>query len=74
MLIAGDCEAEVNKLKENMCKSFHMKDLGEPRYFLGIMVDRTSEGIHLNQRKYALELLEEARMKQAKPIATPLDP
>ncbi|KAL8144048.1 hypothetical protein V2J09_017080 [Rumex salicifolius] len=51
-----------------------MKDLGDLRYFLGIEIEGIQEGIHLNQRKYALELLEESGMTESKPAATPFHP
>ncbi|KAL8152584.1 hypothetical protein V2J09_010344 [Rumex salicifolius] len=62
------------RLRDYACTGLHrMKDLGELRYFLGIEVERTEQGIHLNQRKYALELLKEAGMGDSKPVATPFD-
>ncbi|CAL9029200.1 unnamed protein product [Prunus brigantina] len=36
-----------------------MKDLGDPKYFLGIEVARSANGICLSQRKYVLDLLAE---------------
>lgn len=58
-LIDGDDHKEISNLKAHLHKNFKMKDLGHLRYFLGIQVERTSEGFHLNQRKYVLELLKE---------------
>ncbi|KAE8700094.1 vinorine synthase-like [Hibiscus syriacus] len=55
---------------ENM---FKMKDLGELKYFLGLEVMRLKEGILVNQRKYALELIEESGMSGSKPARTPLE-
>uniref|UniRef100_A0A1J3K4R5 Retrovirus-related Pol polyprotein from transposon TNT 1-94 n=1 Tax=Noccaea caerulescens TaxID=107243 RepID=A0A1J3K4R5_NOCCA len=46
--------------------------MGELSYFLGIEVIRTSQGLHLNQRKYILDLLNKMQMQDAKPIATPM--
>ncbi|KAL3363274.1 hypothetical protein AABB24_012523 [Solanum stoloniferum] len=50
-----------------------MKDLGELRYFLGIEFARSSKGILMHQRKYALELVSETELGSAKPAVTPID-
>lgn len=35
-----------------MSKLFHMKDMGELRYFLGMEVDKSNQRMFLSQRKY----------------------
>jgi hypothetical protein len=50
-----------------------MKDLGELKFFLGIEVIRTPEGIWLLQRQYALDMLSKYGMAGCKPISVPLD-
>ncbi|XP_019242687.1 PREDICTED: uncharacterized protein LOC109222834, partial [Nicotiana attenuata] len=50
-----------------------MKDLGELKYFLGIEFSRSEKGIHMCQRKYALELLFETGLSGGKPALTPLE-
>ncbi|RVW96946.1 Retrovirus-related Pol polyprotein from transposon RE1 [Vitis vinifera] len=50
-----------------------MKDLGPLKYFLGIEVSRSSEGIFLSQRKYALDLLQETGMSGCQPVDTPIE-
>lgn len=50
-----------------------MKDLGELKFFLGIEVARSNEGIVMCQRKYALELVAETGMSGAKPASTPFE-
>ncbi|GKB51928.1 ribonuclease H-like domain-containing protein [Tanacetum coccineum] len=52
---------------------FDMTDLGAFNYFLGISVDRTSTGLFLSQKKYALQLLELAHMVNCNPSQTPVD-
>ncbi|KAA0062809.1 Cysteine-rich RLK (RECEPTOR-like protein kinase) 8 [Cucumis melo var. makuwa] len=49
---------------------FHMKDLGQLKYFLGIKVMRSKKGIYLSQRKYVLDLLSEIGKLGAKPSGT----
>ncbi|XP_059668762.1 uncharacterized mitochondrial protein AtMg00810-like [Cornus florida] len=51
-----------------------MKDLGQFRYFLGIKVARSKQGISLLQRKYVLDLLRDTGMLGCKPASTPMDP
>ncbi|KAA3468768.1 retrovirus-related Pol polyprotein from transposon TNT 1-94 [Gossypium australe] len=63
----------INELKKVMHQNFKMKDLGALKYFFGIEVMRSNEGIVLNQRKYALELIADEGLGEAKPATTPLE-
>ncbi|KAG7583644.1 Retrotransposon gag domain [Arabidopsis suecica] len=49
------------------------EDLGELKYFLGIEVCRSKEGLFLSQRKYTLDLLSQVGKLGAKPAKTPLE-
>lgn len=73
LIIGGDHMADVDHVKGLLRSQFDMKDLGELRYFLGIEVIRTKQGIWLSQRKYALDMLQKYGMADCKPISTPLD-
>jgi hypothetical protein len=50
-----------------------MKDLGELKFFLGIEVIKTPEGIWLSQQQYALDMLSKYGMGGCKPISVPLN-
>ncbi|XP_071693039.1 uncharacterized mitochondrial protein AtMg00810-like [Rutidosis leptorrhynchoides] len=58
--------------------SLHMEfaktDLGLLNYFLRISATSTSTGMFISQAKYALEILERAKMANCHPCQTPADP
>ena len=59
--------------KKKLAEEFEMKDLGLMHYFLGLEVWQSSEGIFLNQGKYAVEILKRFNMLECKAMATPMD-
>ncbi|KAL6311476.1 hypothetical protein AAG906_012064 [Vitis piasezkii] len=74
IIITGDDEEGIGNLKKLLAREFEIKDLGQLRYFLGMKVGRTKEGIVVTQRKYVLDLLQETGMLGCKPVDTPMDP
>ncbi|XP_014519733.1 uncharacterized protein LOC106776776 [Vigna radiata var. radiata] len=71
IVLTGNSMKEINLIKTLLDKQFQIKDLGELKYFLGFEVARSKRGIHLCQRKYALDILEETGMLGSKPSSTP---
>ncbi|RVW39467.1 Retrovirus-related Pol polyprotein from transposon RE1 [Vitis vinifera] len=71
--ITGNDPEERKALQNYLSREFEMKDLGPFKYFLGIEVSRSSEGIFLSQRKYALDLLQETGMSGCQPVNTPIE-
>ncbi|KAA0033375.1 protein TIC 100 [Cucumis melo var. makuwa] len=59
IVLTGDDQTEISQLKQRMGDEFEIKDLGNLKYFLGIEVARSKEGISMSQRKYTLDLLTE---------------
>ncbi|KAL4036983.1 hypothetical protein IC575_000564 [Cucumis melo] len=52
---------------------FEIKDLGNLKYFLGMEMARSKEGIFVSQRKYTLDLLIETGMLGCRPADTPIE-
>ncbi|KAL6333016.1 hypothetical protein AAG906_020036 [Vitis piasezkii] len=71
--IIGNDPEERKALQNYLFREFEMKDLGPLKYFLGIEVSRSSEGIFLFQRKYALDLLQETGISGCQPVNTPIE-
>nr|GFB09341.1 putative ribonuclease H-like domain-containing protein [Tanacetum cinerariifolium] len=72
MIITGNDEEEMTRLRTNLFKEFEMKDLERLKYFLGIEVLRSKQGIFICQKKYVLDLLAETGMIDCKPVDTPM--
>ncbi|GKA23666.1 ribonuclease H-like domain-containing protein [Tanacetum coccineum] len=63
----------LQRIISSLHQEFDMTDLGPFNYFLGISITRDSTGMLLSQRKYALELLEQAHMVNCNPTQTSVD-
>lgn len=74
MVIAGNNEKTINDLKVFLNSFFKIKDLGPLKYFLGIEVARSKARIIVCQRKYTLDILEEAGLLGLKPAKVPMEP
>jgi hypothetical protein len=57
MIVTRNNPGEQKALQNRLAQEFEMKSLGHLKYFFGIEVSRSKEGIFLSQRKYALDLL-----------------
>jgi len=64
----------IAQLKQHLSSHFQTKDLGKLKHFLGIEVAQFSHDIAITQRKYALDILEDASMSDCKHVDSPLDP
>ncbi|KAL0546054.1 hypothetical protein IC582_015959 [Cucumis melo] len=73
IVLTEDDQTEISQLKQKMGDEFEIKDLGNLKYFLGMEVARSKEGISVSQRKYTLDLLTETGMLGCRPADTPID-
>src|SRR5579871_3262998 len=66
----------IKELKENLNKTFKIKDLGDLTYFLGIHIIRNQKTrtIFINQSNYISKILTRFNMQDCKPAKTPLKP
>ena len=74
IILTGDYEEEIVKLRKLLAIEFEIKDLVLVRYFLGMEVAQSNKGIVICQRKYNLDMLNVTRMLGCEPIDTPMDP
>ncbi|XP_058192159.1 uncharacterized mitochondrial protein AtMg00810-like [Rhododendron vialii] len=73
ILLTGNDLQEMACLKSFLLKHFHIKDLGDLKYFLGIKFSRSRKGIFTSQKKYALDILEDAGFLGARPEKFPME-
>ncbi|KAA0052170.1 Cysteine-rich RLK (receptor-like protein kinase) 8 [Cucumis melo var. makuwa] len=73
IVLTGNDQTEISQLKQRMGDDFEIKDLGNLKYFLGIEVARSKEGIFVSQRKYTLDLLTETGMLGCRLADTPIE-
>ena len=74
IVLTGASLTAINEIKQSLSAKFRLKDLGDLKLFLGLEIARSSSGIVLSQRKYTLDLLQDAGMLASKPISYPMDP
>ncbi|KAJ0518591.1 putative RNA-directed DNA polymerase [Helianthus annuus] len=73
VIIVGNDARKIQHTKVELDRRFSIKDLGTLKYFLGIEVARTPEGLVLSQRKYILDILEDCGLQGCKPSPFPFE-
>lgn len=74
ILVASNNDGAVKEFIDELESHFKLRNLGEAKYFLGLEIARSKQGIYVCQRKYVLELLDDAGFLGCKPSSIPLDP
>jgi hypothetical protein len=62
------------KSKEELARSYELKDLGTAKFILGMKIERNDEtgDVRLSQKAYCEQMIERFKMGDAKPRSTPL--
>lgn len=73
MIVTGSSSSVIQHIINQLHSSFAIKQLGTLDYFLGIRVKKLQDGsLLLTQTKYLRDLLERAKMSEAKAISSPM--
>ncbi|KAF5812650.1 putative RNA-directed DNA polymerase [Helianthus annuus] len=73
VILVGNDMKKIEEIKDCLHSQFSIKDLGHLKYFLGIEVANTSQGLVLSQRKYTLDILEDSGMEGCRPSSFPIE-
>ncbi|KAJ0588916.1 putative RNA-directed DNA polymerase [Helianthus annuus] len=74
VIIVGNDNWKIQETKNHLDNQFSIKNLSSLKYFLGIEVAKTSEGLVLSQRKFTLDILEDGGMLRCRPSTFPIEP
>lgn len=74
IIIASTSEEATSELIAGLKSYFKLRELGPLKYFLGLEIARTSDGISVCQRKYALDILSATGMLDCKSSYVPMTP
>lgn len=74
IILTGNHETSLRKYKTELLKRFRMKDLGEPKEYLGITImrDRTARTLKLNQTKFIEQMIKKFGYEDAFPQKSPM--
>jgi len=72
IVLTGNNRDEIDHITAMLNQHFKIKNLCDLTYFLGLEVARNKSGIHLSQRKYAIDLLQEMGMLDCAAMPTPM--
>jgi hypothetical protein len=72
ILLTGSNPKLIDQLKLYLHRQFKTNDLGPISRYLGVQFDRTTTGLHMHQKEYALSILRLFHMEDCKSSLTPL--
>ena len=74
IIITGNSTSFIDHIVSRLGAAFDLKDLGPLKYFLGLQIEYTSQGLFVHQSKYASDLVTKFNMLDCKPCLTPCSP
>ena len=72
IIIGTNCDL-ITKLQQLLYTTFHIKDLGQLTYFLGLEVHHRANGIFVNQHKYIQDFITLAGLEDTSSVDTPME-
>ncbi|KAK1414482.1 hypothetical protein QVD17_30227 [Tagetes erecta] len=73
VVITGNDEDKIKRTKDHLNTTFSIKNIGPLKYFLGIEVARTGDGVVLSQHKYAMDVLTDCGQLGCRPSSFPME-
>lgn len=70
----GQLEENIVVVKRFLDNEITIKDLAYIRYFFGLKVAGSENGMFISQQKYLLDMLTDIGLMKFKPVASPLPP
>lgn len=70
MVYASASQGLIKQFRREMISTFDMSDLGEIKFFLGLEIYQSSEGIFISQQRNIEELLIQMNVKHCKHVET----
>ncbi|PKU78594.1 Retrovirus-related Pol polyprotein from transposon TNT 1-94 [Dendrobium catenatum] len=74
ILLTGNDPSKIQSLLKLLRSHFAVKQMADVSLFLGIQILKTSSGYMLNQRHYALKILQQAGLQDCSIAPTPITP
>ena len=74
IIVTRNDERDKYDVKQRLAKEYEIKELGKLKYFRGIEVAYSTQGIFISQQNYVTDLLAKTRKIGCKPVSTPMDP
>ena len=74
IIVTENDEREKHELKKKLVEEFEIKELEKLKYFLGIEVAYSIQGIFISQQKYVTDLLTRTGKIGCKLVSNPMDP